>query len=83
MYNRTKWLGDTADLGIQMSPIRGNEHYFSACARATLRKKGGELEIILWVRGRCPTPCSIEYFHPNLRTSVEPTMCYFYSNIPH
>jgi hypothetical protein len=47
MYNRTKWLGDTADLGIQVSPIRGNELYFSACAGATLRKKGGEVEIIL------------------------------------
>jgi hypothetical protein len=47
MYNRTKWLGDTTDLGIQMSPIRGKEDCFSACAGATLRKKGGEVEIIL------------------------------------
>ncbi len=47
MYNRTKWLGDTVDLGIQMSPTRGNAHYLSACAGATLRKKGGEVEIIL------------------------------------
>jgi hypothetical protein len=47
MYNRTKWLGDIADLGIQMSPIRGNEHCFSASAGATLRKKGGEVKIIL------------------------------------
>ncbi len=47
MYNRTKWLGDTTDLGIQMSPSRDNAHYLSACARTTLRKKGGEVEIIL------------------------------------
>jgi hypothetical protein len=45
MYNLTKWLGDTADLGIQMSPSLGNARYLSAYEGATLRKIGGEVKI--------------------------------------
>jgi hypothetical protein len=45
MYNCTKWLGDTIDLGIQMSPSRGSARCLSACEGATLRKIGGEVKI--------------------------------------
>jgi len=45
MYNLTKWLGDTVDLGIQISPSLGSARYLSAYAGTTLRKIGGEVEI--------------------------------------
>ncbi len=44
-YSLTKWLGDTADLGIQMSPSLGNARCLSAYAGATLRKIGGEVKV--------------------------------------
>jgi hypothetical protein len=45
MYNLTKWLGDTANLGIQMSPSLSNGRCLSAHEGATLRKIGGEVKI--------------------------------------
>ncbi len=45
MYNLTKWLGDTTDLGIQMSPSLGNARCLSTHEGATLRKIGGEVKI--------------------------------------
>jgi len=45
MYNLTKWLGDTADLGIQISPSLGTARYLLAYAGATLRKIGGEVKV--------------------------------------
>jgi hypothetical protein len=45
MYNLTKWLGDTADLGIQTSPSLGIVRCLSAYAGTTLRKIGGEVEV--------------------------------------
>jgi hypothetical protein len=45
MYNLTKWLGDTAILGIQMSPSFGTPHYLSVNKGVTLRKIGGEVEL--------------------------------------
>jgi hypothetical protein len=44
IYNRTKWLGDAADLGIQMSPSLGTLDYRSANSGVTLRKVGGEVK---------------------------------------
>jgi hypothetical protein len=45
MYNLTKWLGDTADLGIQISPSLDSARYLSTYVKATLRKIGGEVKI--------------------------------------
>jgi hypothetical protein len=45
MYNLTKWLSDTADLGIQISPSLGTARYLSAYAGAILRKVGGEVKV--------------------------------------
>jgi hypothetical protein len=45
MYSLTKWLGDTADLGIQISPSLGNARCLSAYAGATLGKIGGEVKV--------------------------------------
>jgi hypothetical protein len=45
MYNLTKWLGDIADLGIQMSFSLGNARCLSAHEGATLCKIGGEVKI--------------------------------------
>jgi hypothetical protein len=45
MYNLTKWLGDTADLGIQISPSLDSARCLSAYAGATLRKIGGEVKV--------------------------------------
>jgi len=39
-----KWLGDTADLGIQMSPNLGTLDCRSANSGVTLRKVGGEVK---------------------------------------
>jgi hypothetical protein len=47
MYNLTKWLGDTANLGIQISPSFGNARCLSAYEGTTLRKIGGEVKIDL------------------------------------
>jgi hypothetical protein len=44
MYNRTKWLGEIAELGTQMSLSLGMLAYLSARLGATLRKVGGEVE---------------------------------------
>jgi hypothetical protein len=60
MYNLTKWLGDTANLGIQISPSLGTARYRLAYAGATLRKVGGEIKVGLQVWGWCPPPCSID-----------------------
>jgi hypothetical protein len=45
MYNLTKWLGDIADLGIQISLSLGSARCLSAYEGATLRKIGGEVKI--------------------------------------
>jgi hypothetical protein len=45
MYNLTKWLGDTAVLGTQMSPSRGIPRCLSANIGDILRKIGGEVEL--------------------------------------
>ncbi len=81
IYNHTKWLGEMADLGIQMSPSLGILACLSARSGATLRKVGGEVKAVLWVWGRCPPPCSIDYFQPDLCASIESTMNYFYGNV--
>jgi hypothetical protein len=49
MYNLTKWLGDTADLGIQISPSLGTARCLLAYAGTTLRKVGGEVKVGLQV----------------------------------
>jgi hypothetical protein len=45
MYSLTKWLGETADLGIQMSPSLGSARCLSAYAGTTLHKIGGEVKV--------------------------------------
>jgi hypothetical protein len=47
MNNRTKWLGDIADFGTQMSPSLGIALCLSENAGATLRKVGSVEEVLL------------------------------------
>jgi hypothetical protein len=47
MNSRTKWFGDIADFGTQMSPNLGIALCLSENAGATLRKVGGVEEALL------------------------------------
>ncbi len=81
MYNLTKWLGNTAILGIHMSPSLGIPCCFSANIGDILRKIGGEVKLGLQVWGRRPPSCSIYYLHPNFNSSIKPTVNYLYGDI--
>jgi hypothetical protein len=47
MYSLTKWFGDTADLGIHMSPNLGTLSCLFAKFGDTLRKVGSEEKVLL------------------------------------
>ncbi len=47
MYSLAKWFGDTADLGIHVSPNLGMLSYLSAEFGDTLRKVGSEEKTLL------------------------------------
>jgi hypothetical protein len=47
IYNLTKWLGDTASLGTQMSPNLGTLLCLSTNKGVTVRKIGGVVELRL------------------------------------
>jgi hypothetical protein len=82
MYSLTKWFGDTADLGIHMSPNLGMLSCLSAKSGATLRKVGSEKEALLEFWDPNPAPCSIGRSQPDPCTSVKSDVRYFYRNVP-